>query len=297
VRRAAWAAAFIYLAALTALLNRGADLDRQLRDAPHPLYFLPRAELVLPLLLGCEAAAADLLWIRGLGYFFDEMASRGRMRFLEPLATLIVELDPRFEKAYIWGGTVLIYNGLPITRSWVEASNRVLGRAVRTLQTEGYWPAGEATWRIPFMLGFNHFHELRDRARGAYYFRMASAFPGAPPLLRTLPATLLMREGLETEALAVAEDNLVVEMLKGRLELSRDSRERQQLLWRIRHILDRLGRSRAPVERKLEAEERALEALAGRYREEAPFLPFGQFLLVAGPPEGDTIVALEGASV
>jgi hypothetical protein len=276
----------LWLLALAFLFNRLSDFGRREAEQAPPFYFLPKAELLSPLLFGFETVTADLLYLRGLGYFAEELARRGPMRFLEPLCTLIVELDPRFEKAYIWGGTLLIYGPRELTRSHVEASNRVLKRGIAALQSAAYWPAGRSTWRIPFMLGFNYYHELRDRRSGAYYFNMAGGFPNAPPLLKTLPATLLMREGLNDEAVDLIETNLLIETLRSRLLLAGDERQKAELLARIRYYQRKLGASRVNLEDLLRQSEE-WERIAASYGQNFAYLPFEQYLLIRGDDAGD----------
>ena len=61
-------------------------------------FYLPRAHILKPFLLGHEAFLADLAWIRTVGYFGEEFFGRQRYTYLERLLNFATDLDPRFEK-------------------------------------------------------------------------------------------------------------------------------------------------------------------------------------------------------
>lgn len=278
--------------ALSLLLSGAVFFNRQghrltaAGESQNPLYFVPQASMVRPFLLGFDQVAADLIWLRALGYSADEMLAHGSLRFIEPLADLIVSLDPRFEKAYLWGSVILVYGSGAPTIKEVNASNRLLKRGIAVLQSIDYWPATRFTWRLPFNIAFNYWSEAGDVVRGAYYLRQAASFPSAPAFIRTLPATLLMKQGMKGEAIDIIRDHLMVESIRNRLDLTENEEEKKQLWGLLRYYLRRAGLGEGKLQRYL-AQNRELERIAQQYRERVPYLPFGQYLAYAGKEEGE----------
>ena len=160
------------------------------------MYYVLEGEKIKPLLLGHEALLADLIWVRTLGYFGDQVTSGGHFEYLEKLVNLATDLDPRFERIYIWAGAVMMYNSGRISKEKIHASNRVLEKGWDYIRNDSLgWRHDKRYWMIPQMLGFNYAIELKDRKKGAPYIAAVSRIPESPPVYKTWAATLFRKSG------------------------------------------------------------------------------------------------------
>lgn len=248
------------------------------------VYYIPKAHHVRPFLLGHEAFAADLVWIRTLGYFADEIVARRGARYLEGLVDFATDLDPRFEKMYIWAGAVTMYGGGGITREKIEASNRILEKGWRFIERDPLgWDHAPDYWLIPQMIGFNYAIELGDKKRGAPYIAQAAKIPGAPELYKTWAATLYKKAGDMEAATRVLEDQLAVEMLQTQLKSVDDAKVRENIELRLRLYYEKVyGKDAARA--RLEAVLRRLEDLRGLWLGQFPYLDFRLFLALWDEP-------------
>ena len=140
-------------------------------------------------LLGYDAFAADVYWIRALQHFGEERLSPPEhvrtYSLLYPLLDLTTTMDPYFSIAYRFGAIFLgePYPGGP-------------GRpdlAVALLQ-KGI-AAQPAKWQYLQDLGFVYYWHLRDHKTAADMFQKGSELPGAPNWLRPLAAVTLAEGG------------------------------------------------------------------------------------------------------
>jgi len=167
-------------------------------DRPALLYARSPA-VVRRLVLGYDAVAADVYWIRALQHFGEERLSPpGHLRtyaLLYPLLDLTTTLDPYFSTAYRFGSIFLgePYPGGP-------------GRpdlAVALLQ-KGL-AAQPDKWQYMQDLGFVYYWHLRDYQSAAAWFQRGSELPGAPTWLRPLAAVTLAEGGHRTASRALFE--------------------------------------------------------------------------------------------
>jgi tetratricopeptide (TPR) repeat protein len=79
-------------------------------------------------------------------------------------------------------------------------------------------------WEPRFYVGFDYFYYLRDAEQAATHFNIASAIPGAPPIVGTLGARLLHRSS-QTEA--------AITMLKAMYQRTDNPQARQALSQRL----------------------------------------------------------------
>jgi hypothetical protein len=188
VRGIAAAAAVACLAgavALHAAQNRwpAPDVDR-----PELLYVRSPA-VMKRALMGNDAFAADVYWIRALQHFGAERLSPpGHVRtyaLLYPLLDLATTLDPYFSIAYRFGAIFLgePYPGGPGRPDLAVA---LLRKGIA---------AQPAKWQYLQDLGFVHYWHLHDYKAAAAAFQAASEIPGAPNWLRPLAAVTLAEGG------------------------------------------------------------------------------------------------------
>jgi len=247
------------------------------------IFFVPQARYLKPFLLGQEGFAADLIWIRTIGYFADELFGQKKFMQLENLVELATDLDPRFERIYTWAGAVFIYNVGRITKQKVRASNRILEKGWQRIQNDPVgWKHIPQYWMIPQMIGFNYAIELHDRQRGAPYIAAAARIPGVPDLYKTWAATLYRKEGNLDAAIGVLEDALAVETLKSQMASVDNTSIKQQIQERLDWYYARLGAQEAEKRRQ---SLQKLRGLIREWRRDLPFVDFDLFLLLRRAPE------------
>ncbi|HEX9367043.1 MAG TPA: hypothetical protein VF921_10455 [Vicinamibacterales bacterium] len=187
-RAAAAAGAAVCLGAAVALHAAEDRWPRPKVDGPGLLYVRSPA-VARRLVLGYDAIAADLYWIRTLQHFGDERLSPpGHVRtyaLLYPLLDLTTTLDPYFSIAYRFGA---IFLGEP----YPDGPGRP-DLAVALLQ-KGL-AAQPAKWQYLMDLGFVHYWHLHDYRAAAAAFQRASDLPGGPSWLRPLAAVTLAEGG------------------------------------------------------------------------------------------------------
>lgn len=248
------------------------------------MYFVPEARWIKPVLLGHEALLADLVWIRTLGYFADELLSGGKYRYLDRLIDLATDLDPRFEKLYIWAGAVLMYSSGAITEEKIEASTQILKKGWDFIQSDPVgWKHAEDYWLIPQMIGFNYAIELKDRKRGAPYIAAAAQIPGSPELYKTWAATLYKKSGDLEAGAKVLETMLAIEVLKGQLENVEKEDLKNKIRLRLRMYYEQLY---GPEQAKVRAEALVSHILDMRrlWQEHFPYLDFELFMTIWNAP-------------
>lgn len=153
-------------------------------DRPELLY-VRSPHVMKRVLLGYDAFAADVYWIRALQHFGSERLSPPdhvrTYSLLYPLLDLTTTLDPYFSIAYRFGAIFLgePYPGGP-------------GRpdlAVALLQ-KGI-AAQPAKWQYYHDIAFVQYWALRDPIGAAAWFRRAAEQPGAPNWLLPVAAAML----------------------------------------------------------------------------------------------------------
>jgi hypothetical protein len=104
---------------------------------------------------------------------------------------VVTTLDHQYSYAYDAGGTILAE-----LAHRVDWSNQLLEKGSK---------ANPTSWRIPFVLGFNHFFHLHDYVKAAEYMGQAAKIPGRPLYVDTLAARLYVEGGSPTLALSYLE--------------------------------------------------------------------------------------------
>lgn len=182
-RAAALTAVALLLAAALAgqvVLQRGFE-RRFARRGEERLLYLPSGKHLEIVSLGFPSLAADLLWMKAIGYFGSHALTDLQYPWLAHILDLVTTLDPQFRYPYYFGGIVL-----SVAAEHAEESNRLLRKAM--LRYPG-------DWRFPFYTGFNHFYYLGDSERAAAFISYAASLPGSPEYLPRLAASLLAESG------------------------------------------------------------------------------------------------------
>jgi hypothetical protein len=201
--RAPRAAATLVL--LVALLAAQAGLQRSFEQAwrsrsVEKLLYLPSGRHLKALTLGFSNLAADVLWIKAIGYFGGHALTDREYPWLYHILDQVTTLDPMFAYPYLFGGITL-----SVERESGEESSALLAKAMSRYPGE---------WRYPFYIGYNAFYLEHDPARAALFMRHAASLPRAPEYLPHLAASLIAESGrvdaavrfLETMAESARED-------------------------------------------------------------------------------------------
>ncbi len=243
-------------------------------------FYIPSANAVRPLLLGHEAFLADLVWIRLLGYFADDLLRGGKLTYLEGLTDFATDLDPRFEKIYIWAGAVFMYSGGRISREKIEASNRILLKGWSHLQNDMRgWNHHPQYWMIPQMIGFNYAIELKDRKKGAPFIAATARIPGSPALYKTWAATLYRKAGEVEKATKVLEDMLALETLQSQLTSVKDPGLKKRIRNRLMFYYQRIHGKEGLQERIRLLEEKIRRLLQG-WQDRFPYINLTLYMLL-----------------
>ena len=170
------------------------ELDRhhdQRASQVERLRMLPRGELLRPALLGFHYLGADLLWLRIVQVFGEQVVTERDYEWLYHAFDVVTTLDPQYAYVYDVGGTVLAEFAHRI-----ELSNQLLEKGFK---------ANPTAWRLPFVLGFNHFFHLQDYVTAGRYMSQAAQIPGRPYYVDTLAARLYVEGGSPALALRYLE--------------------------------------------------------------------------------------------
>ena len=141
-------------------------------------YYVPPASGLQPLALGHPQLLADLLVIRALVYFGDQLEGDRTFEWMEPYLDTILALDPNNRRLYTWAAQNVKLTKA-ITNEDIARSNAYLLRGIERFPDD---------WQLYESLGFNYFHEwktddaeekarLKDKA--LEYYTVASILPGS----------------------------------------------------------------------------------------------------------------------
>lgn len=256
--------------------SRSAGLfDRVVADEDR--YYLPPPGWLRAFSLGYNEAVADLVWVKTIVYFGERAVFAKRRSQVDDLPddlaaaqhtvnylAVVTALDPRFRSAYSDGARLTMYHKGRITRRTVEMAIELLEQGLAQYPDDG---------EIAFTLGFLNYFELEPflaagskelaeiREKGVRLIRASATMADAPQYVSVMSSSLLRREGL---------DELVVEHLRALLVKETDPGIRRTLEAQLRRALGRTA----------ERDIAATDALARRWRDEMPFVPFDLFLLL-----------------
>jgi hypothetical protein len=222
-------AALVSLAAvglLATLLCLQIQLDQrndQRTGRLESLKLLPRGEVLRPALLGFHHFGADLVWLRIVQMLGEEVVSDRDYEWLYHALDVVTTLDPQYAYVHDAGGTILAEYA-----NRVDLSNQLLEKGLK---------ANPASWRLPFVLGFNHFFHLQNYLKAGEYMGMAAKIPGRPYYVDTLAARLFVEGGSPSMALQYL-DVMLKQTNDPRLKEVYTNRYREVLIARDLRILD-----------------------------------------------------------
>jgi len=218
---------------------------------------------------GFRNVMADVVWLQAVQVAGNRNLTTAEYDRLYVLLNVGLDLDPKFEIPYLFGGLIL-----GESPQHGREALRVFERGKSTHPTD---------WRFPFYMGFTHYFSLGNALAGGGAMAEAARLPGSPSYLPGL-ASRMLSEAKEPEvALALLEP-----IVKQESDLAR------------RAVLERRMRE-VTVERDLQSLERAVE----RYREITGIVPgdlsalVRERILTAIPPEpnGGNYVMERGGKV
>jgi hypothetical protein len=134
VARAKYAVACLIVIALAVAGDRIRERaqDRYLGAQTYEdVYYLPPPSELILFSLGHRAAVADLVWMKALVYFGDELHHRGSVSNLFRYADAVLALDEHFVRVYRWVASAAIYRTGDVTVEDVRKAIRYLERGVR----------------------------------------------------------------------------------------------------------------------------------------------------------------------
>lgn len=228
------------------------------------VYYTPPAYALPVLSVGYRKALAALFWVEALVYFGEQVAMRGKTRYLRQRADAILALDPKFRDAYEWIAIVIVYNSTAITRRDIETSNEYLERGVRQFPRDG---------ELWYLLAFNYAIELptfsqdeQEKAsfkrKAAELFARAAHNPGAPADAALMAVEMSQRGGGDAMAIAY---------LRRILAVTTEDRVRDQLVARLAALTSRAEAEQLDADRT---------SFLTTWQRDYPYLPGSMFVLV-----------------
>lgn len=257
-------AAIVTLVPIILLLRLDAQTQYHGTQVVEDIYYTPSPRALPLLSIGYQRAFADLLWVEALVYFGEQVAMRGKTRYLRDRTDAILALDPDFREVYEWFAVVIVYNSTMITRRDIEISNEILERGIRHFRCDG---------ELLYMLGFNYAIELPafsndDRAKqgfrrkAAELFARSAACPGAQADAALMAVEMGSRGGGDAMAIAY---------LRRLIAVSTDDRVRDQLVARLAALTSRAEADHLDADR---------QSFVATWKRDYPYLPGGLFSLV-----------------
>jgi hypothetical protein len=161
------------------------------------VYYLPPPDWLMVFALGHRETVADLIWLRSLIYFGDEIVHRGNVDNLHQYADAMLTLDPYFNRVYGWAATCSVYRGGTPGVADIRRAIGYLERGVRRFPDDG---------ELAYSLGAFYLYELRplisDRKEianisllGAEQLQTAARLGAGPPWLVLSSASELKKLG------------------------------------------------------------------------------------------------------
>ncbi|MCA9582545.1 MAG: hypothetical protein KC416_12175 [Myxococcales bacterium] len=235
------------------------------------IYYVPPPQWLPTLSLGYREALADLLWVRALVYFGEEMVQRGAVKHVYDYADAILTLDPMFRRVYHWVGMSGIYRPQEIGKEEVFQAIEYLERGANLFPDDGElaWDVG-ATYQYELkpLLDNPEDKKMADE-KGLVYMQTAARLGAGPPWLVLANATRLRELGQSEQALRHLEEMYAtVQDADTKAEIGRQIQRRREANY-------------------LEAFRKTFEEIESRRRADFPYLDPTLYLLVGPRPPID----------
>jgi len=240
------------------------EMEEQTRGAPAEP-FAPSPSSAPFVSLGYREVAADLLYVRMIGYFNgDDSTGHG----VADLAEAIVALDPRFHRVYDHGSNAMTLAKLGVTQSVYLRAIALLEHGMREFPDD---------WRLPYVAGQIYTQDLEtdnpvlERAwdeKGVLLIESAIRKPGAPARLATWTAMMRTKLGEHERAVAGLREMLLV---------TTDAEARKRLIDALSD-LEKKDPPNLPSEVFVERYK-----LERRWKAERPLIPPTMYILLGAP--------------
>jgi tetratricopeptide (TPR) repeat protein len=187
MKRFTWPILLIVFLALSVVAQDWMDSRRRAPAPVEETLYVSSGAALKRASLGFDGLMADIYWIRTLLYFGGEFErQRGanqsfdvsRLKLLQPLLDITVELDPKLIPAYRFGAVFLPDIDAGAAVQFIE-------RGIRDNPDE---------WRLYQDLGFVQWRRNRFREAAEAYAQGAE-LPGAPAWMRTMSPLMLAKGG------------------------------------------------------------------------------------------------------
>ncbi|HJR62005.1 MAG TPA: hypothetical protein VJ813_21540 [Vicinamibacterales bacterium] len=171
---------------------RDQGFPRRELDTQKVLY-VRSPEVLKRLVLGFDALAADVYWIRAIQHYGGDRLDSGlprRYELLYPLLDMTTSLDPYFNIAYRFGA-IFLSEAYPGGPGRPDQAVAILRKGIA---------AQPGKWQYYHDIAFVHYFSMRDPVAAATWFRRAAAQPGAPNWLMPVAAAMLTQGSDRTSA-------------------------------------------------------------------------------------------------
>lgn len=170
----------LLLAPTIGLLQRHLDKQQKNITKIEDLKYLPNGTFLKGACLSYDEVAADLLWIKILGYFGEHFEGDKNYEWFSHLLEIITTLDLFFEIPYEFGGIILASE-----MADVDGSIRFLEKGMKNVPE-----SHPRYWYLPFFQAFNYMYYRDDYGRAAQYLEVAARSTKAPSYLPLLVSRL-----------------------------------------------------------------------------------------------------------
>jgi hypothetical protein len=199
-------------------------------DTYEDRYYLPQPEWLGLFCLGYREAGADLIWMRLVVYYGEEIFQRGHEAHVYEYAEAVLALDPDAVGIYRWIGTFGVYRADGASAEEVERAVAIMERGAARFPNDGVlaWRTGATlAFELPPLYGDRPELARRSRERAAPYLVRAAQLGAAPPYALFSNASLLTRIGRSEEAATHLEEMYAV---------TDDPERRDQIAAYIEHL-------------------------------------------------------------
>ena len=193
------------------------------------VYYLPPPPWLRAFSLGYREALADLIWMKALVYFGEELFHQGNVEHLYSYADAMLALDKYFVAVYRWVASCALYRTGEVKVDDVHKAIGYLERGIRLFPDDGQlaWDLG-ATYRYELVPMLNDSGEREEaRRRGLEYLQIA-ALRGAGP------AWLALSNAAQLEKLGHSEQ--AIRHLEETYSMTYDSKLREQIEARLQQL-------------------------------------------------------------
>ncbi len=172
------------------------------------VYYLPPPVWLKLFSLGYREALADLIWMKALIYFGEELYHKGEVKNLYAYTDAMLALDERFLAVYRWVASCALYRTGEITTDDARRALAYLERGVRLFPNNGdlAWDLG-ATYRFELVPLLEDPEERNEaRRRGIEHLQTAVLRGAGPPWLVLTNASQLEKLGQTEQAIHHLEE-------------------------------------------------------------------------------------------